>query len=147
MVIVAQRDDAGQHQEATYRSIQHELECRVNTAVAAPAADQEIGRYQHHFPENIEEEEVCRQEDANDATLQQQHEGHIVLDLLLDAERSSDTHECKEGGERNQQEANTIDAEAVVDAKRGNPGNLLVIEKRPVWRTSYYWRGRRHVCL
>src|SRR2546423_14234439 len=41
VVIVAQRDDAGQHQEATYRSIQHELECCVDTAVGAPPAQPE----------------------------------------------------------------------------------------------------------
>src|SRR2546423_12711463 len=62
VVIVAQRDDAGQHQEATYRGIQHELECRVNTAVAPPPPNQEKKWDQQHLPEKKEKEKGGGQE-------------------------------------------------------------------------------------
>src|SRR2546423_7810895 len=85
LVKISQGDDARQHQQTAKRGIEHKLEGRVDTPLASPTANQEIGRNQHHFPENIEEEEIGGEEDADDATFEQQHKGHIVLDLLLDA--------------------------------------------------------------
>jgi len=69
LVIIPQRDDASQHQQATDGGIQHKLERRVDAILAAPRAEQQVGRDQHHFPENVEQEEVGREKHAQDAAL------------------------------------------------------------------------------
>ena len=133
LVKIPQGDDACQHQQAAQRGIEHELEGRVNTSLSAPTADQEIGRNQHHFPENIEEEEVGGEEDADDAAFKQQHEGHVVLDLLFNAKRRGDTDHCEEGCQSDQQETDTVNAEAIAYAYRRNPLQLLVEEEGTIW--------------
>src|SRR5579864_9255507 len=123
-MIVAQGYDPCQHQQAAYRCIQHKLNGGVDTTFATPTANEEIGRYEHQFPEDVEQKQIGGEEDADDATLQQQHEGHVILDLRLDAERCSDTDDSKQCRECHEQGADAIDAKAVVNTKGGNPREL-----------------------
>ena len=51
-------DDGGEHQDAAERRVQHELERRVDAALAAPDADDEEHRDQHRLPEQVEQEQV-----------------------------------------------------------------------------------------
>src|SRR2546421_1280505 len=94
LVIIAERDDTRQHEQATHGGIQHELDGRVYSSFTAPASNQEIGGNQHQLPENIEQEEIRGEEHTDNAAFQKQHKGHIVLDLLLDVERRSNTYYC-----------------------------------------------------
>ena len=74
-----QRQDSQQHQHRAGQRVQEKLDRRVQPAVAAPHADQEIHRHQHHFPEQVEEEEIERHENAQHAHLQQQEQNVVFL--------------------------------------------------------------------
>ena len=58
-VEVEQRD---QHQHRAEQRVEEELDRRVLVPRAAPDADQEVHRQEHDFPEDVEEEEVERDE-------------------------------------------------------------------------------------
>src|SRR2546428_6420636 len=129
-MIVANRDNACQHEQATNGCIQHKLEGCIDTTLATPTANQEIGRYQHHFPENVEQEEVGGEKDADDAALQEKHEGHVVFDLLVDAKRGGDADHRQECSEDYEQEADAINTQAVVDTESRNPCQPFIEVKR-----------------
>ena len=69
------RQDRKQHQHRTCQRVQEEFDRRIEPPLAAPDADQEIHRHEHHFPENVEEHEIERHENAEHARLQQQEAG------------------------------------------------------------------------
>src|SRR5260370_36116854 len=100
-MVVAQGNDASEHQQTANRSIEYELDCRIDPAFTSPASDQEICRNQHQFPENIEEEEGGGKKNAGDTTLQKQHKGHIILDLQVYTESSRSAYNCKQRSESN----------------------------------------------
>src|SRR5438128_10348405 len=64
LVEVAKGDDASQHEQAASRCKEHKFESGINTALASPTANQEVGWDQHHFPEDVEEEEVSGQKNT-----------------------------------------------------------------------------------
>src|SRR6267378_2260679 len=68
--IKVKRKDRQQHHHRASQRIEEELDSRIEPAVTAPHADQEIHRHEHHFPENVKEEEVQRKENADHACLQ-----------------------------------------------------------------------------
>jgi hypothetical protein len=73
--LVVDVDDRRQHQHRAGHGVEEELDGGVDAAVVAPDADQEVHRHQADFPEDVEEEQVLRQEDADQAEFQQQQEG------------------------------------------------------------------------
>src|SRR5215472_8971568 len=137
LVIVAQRNYSCQHQQAAYRGIEHKLDCCIDAAFTAPASYQQISRDQHQFPENVEQEEIGSQEDAYDTALQQQHESHVILSLLLDTERRSNAHHCQQARKHHEQKADAINTHAVIDTQDRNPGNILVKEKCTAWGIAW----------
>jgi hypothetical protein len=74
VVVEVERQDAEQHDDAADQGIEEELDRRVEAVGAAPDADEEIHRHQHHFPEQEEEQEVERHEGAEHPGLQHQQE-------------------------------------------------------------------------
>ncbi len=64
--------------------VQEELDGGVDAAVVAPDADQEVHRHQRDFPEHVEQEQVLRDEDADQAEFEQQQEREEFLDAVLD---------------------------------------------------------------
>ena len=78
-------DHRRQHQDASERGVQHELQRRVDAALSAPDADDQKQRNQHRLPEQIEDEKILRDERAEHRELQQKH--HRVKQLLLLADR------------------------------------------------------------
>ena len=69
-----QRD---QDEHAAEQRVEEELDGGILAARPAPDADEEVHRQQHHFPEDVEQEEVQRQERAEHARFQEQEE-HAV---------------------------------------------------------------------
>ena len=59
-----------EHQHAADQGEEEELDGGVLPPRAAPDADEEVHRQQHHFPEHVEEEEVQGHEDAQHARFQ-----------------------------------------------------------------------------
>ena len=67
---VEDRDD---HQQRADHRVDDELDRRVEPPLAAPDADDEVHRDQHHLPEDVEEEQVERDERAEHAGLEDEH--------------------------------------------------------------------------
>ena len=84
VVMEIEEQDAQQHQHGAEQRVEEELDGRVKFARAAPDADQQIHRDQHRFPENEEEEEIERHEDAEHAGLENQEPDVVFLDAVLD---------------------------------------------------------------
>ena len=80
MVMEIEEQDAQQHQHRASQGVEEKLDRGVKLARAAPDADQQVHRDQHGFPENEEEEEIERHEDAEHAGLQNQKPDVIFLD-------------------------------------------------------------------
>src|ERR1043165_9939024 len=83
-VPIIEKQDAEQHQHRAGQRVEEKLDCGVKLLRAAPDADQEVHRYQHYFPQDVEHEEVLGHEDAEHAGLQNQQKDVIFLDALLD---------------------------------------------------------------
>jgi hypothetical protein len=85
-----------------------------------------VHRHEHHFPEDVEQQEVERDEYADHAGLLKQQHGVVLLDAILDGVPTGEHRdESGQGGEHHQQHADAVDAEVVVDAERGDPFVLL----------------------
>ena len=76
-------DDRHQHEQATGHGEDDKLERGINAPRAAPHADEKIHRHQHHFPKNVEEKKIERDEGAEHAGFQKQHEDQIFFDFVL----------------------------------------------------------------
>ena len=75
-LIDSQPEDGKQHQDRACHRVQEELERRIDASWAAPDADQEVHRHQRELPEDVEQEQVLRDEYARHADFQQQEEDH-----------------------------------------------------------------------
>ena len=99
---------------------------RRGTAVAA---DQEVGRDQRRLEEHVEEEDVGRSEDADDQTLEREHQreerAHAPAGTVgvVPAGNDDDRHEDRR--HEDEREPDPVDADGVVDAQRLDPGVLL----------------------
>jgi hypothetical protein len=121
-----QVEDREQHQQARGQRVDEELERRVDPARPAPDADDEVHRHEHELPEDVEEEEVERDERAEHARFQHQHEEEVLLHALLHvAEREEDDDRREEGRKQHEEEAHAVDADHVLDAPLRHPLVLL----------------------
>jgi hypothetical protein len=117
-----QPDDRDQHQHAAGHRVEDELHRRVDAAVVAPHADEEIHRDEDEVPEHVEQEDIERREDAEHRRLEEQHEDREFLDLLVNALPSREERDRRqEPGEHDQHQADAVDAQVVLDAERRNP--------------------------
>src|SRR5712691_2732286 len=73
-----------QHGEAAHDGIDQEFERRIDPPTFAPGTDEEVERNQHRLPEDIEENQVERQQDAGGGGLQDEEQ----QDELLKARRA-----------------------------------------------------------
>jgi hypothetical protein len=125
-VHVGEREDRDQHQHAAGHRVEHELDGRVDALVVAPDPDEEIHRDEHRVPEHVEEEEVERDEDADHRRIEDEDQDRELLDLLVDAfprrEQRDGRQEC---GEHDEQQADAVDADVIVDRQRGRNVNPL----------------------
>src|SRR5579884_2471436 len=79
-------EDANEHQEATENRVDHKLRGRVDAPLLSPHANQEVHGNEHRLPEDEEEEEVERYEDAQNGRLQKQHEDEKGSEAVDDHE-------------------------------------------------------------
>ena len=145
VAVEVQHQDGDQHQHAAEQRVQEELDRRVFAPRAAPDADQEVHRQQHHFPEHVEQEEVERQEDAQHARFQQQEQDAVGLDVLVDRPARAHRQHADERRQHDQRKADAVEAHEVVDVERRNPGQREgVLHARPRRRrTGRVGAGRR----
>src|SRR6202021_1901052 len=77
---------------------------------------------EHHFPENVKENEIERHEDAEHAGLEQQKQDVVFLFALLNCGPRREDGNCAEDcGEHDQQEAEAVYAERVASADGRDP--------------------------
>ena len=118
-----QEEHAQQHEHGAQQGVEEELDGRVKPARAAPDSDQQIHRHQHGFPEDKEQEEVQRHEDAEHAGLQDQEPGIVFLDAILDPRPGREDRDGSEKrGQHDKQERDAINAKVIAGADGGNPG-------------------------
>ncbi len=127
-----ERDDREQHDDRARERVQEELDRGVELARAAPDADEEVHRHEHHFPEHVEQEEVERAEDADHPRLEEEEERVVLLLALRDRrERRVDGDEGEERREEDQERRDAVHAERVLRAEGGDPVVRLAEEEVP----------------
>src|SRR5665213_3390924 len=57
-IVYAEVDDRHQHEQRSKRRVYEELETRVDATLAAPDTDDQVHGYEHHFPHDVEEEQI-----------------------------------------------------------------------------------------
>src|SRR5690606_5819359 len=86
--------DADEYEGRAGDRVEHELGGRVLLAPRAPDGDQQEHREQFEFPEEKEEQEIERDEDADDRTGQEHEAGEVG------ARPNGDTERDEHGGDR-----------------------------------------------
>ncbi len=84
VMVEVEEQDAQQHQHRTGQRIKEEFNGGVEFARASPNADEQVHRDEHGFPEDEEEEEIQRHEDAEHARLQHEEPDVVLLHAVLD---------------------------------------------------------------
>ena len=121
-VEVKNRDD---HEQRADHRVDDELDGRVETTLTAPDPDDEVHRDEHHFPEDVEEEQVERGEGADHAGLEDEQRDDELAHLLVDREpraRDDDGHE--ERGEQDEPQRDAVDAQVKAHAQRLDPRDV-----------------------
>jgi hypothetical protein len=114
--------DRHQHQQRADERVQHELHRRVDAVRAAPDADDQVHRDQDQLPEDVEEEEVEGDEDADHADFEDQEGDHVLLHADLDRpEAGEDADPAQRRRQGDHQHAQAVDAQLVLDAERRDP--------------------------
>src|SRR6185436_18624375 len=88
--------------------------------------DQEVHRDEHRVPEDVEEEQVERDEDAEHRRLEGEQEEREQLDVLVDRlPRGEQRQRRQHPRQHDQEEADAVDAEVVGDAELRQPLAVL----------------------
>ena len=123
-------DRRDQHQQRADQRVDDHLQGRRRGTrsaldVAAPGAEEEVERDQHQVEEEDEEQQVLGQEGAQRRGLGDQHpEEEEVGPLLLAEGCERRPGRPDHRGEEDQEDVEAVDAEAVVDAEAGDPGDV-----------------------
>ncbi len=117
-----QIENRHEHQEAPEHRVERELDRRVDPPRTAPYADQQVHRHEHHFPKDVEEDEVEGEERAEHAGLEHEHEDHVLLHPSVNVTegREHDEHR-QERRQEHEEQAHAVDAEQVLNPEIGQP--------------------------
>ena len=122
---IKQYQQADEHEHRAAHGVEHEVECRLVTTLAAPATDEEEQRDQRQFPEQVEQRPVLGHEDAEHGGFQQQHQHEIPFRPLADAGRGEDADKAEQCRQQDHGEGNAVDAERIGGPEAWIPGGLL----------------------
>ena len=115
-------DDRGQHEDRRDHGVQEELDRGVNAPAMPPDADDQRHRNQRGFPEEVEEEQVERDEDANHRRLENQHQDEELFHLSVHRlPRNQNAQRREESGQHHQPHGDAVDPEVVVNVGMRNP--------------------------
>ena len=123
---VIERDDGHEHQQAAHRRVDEKLDRRVDATLAAPDSDQEEHRDQRCFKEQVEEQQVERNKDADHRRFKNEQKGVIRELSLLDrgpARQHCDRHQ--ERRQKNEPQADAIDAQVIARINQPDPAYVL----------------------
>src|SRR5580658_2763009 len=120
-----QPEDSHQHEHGRDHRIQKEFHRRVYLALVAEHPDQQRHGNQRRFPEEIEQEQIERSEDADQRGFQNQQNDEEFFNPVMDRfPRDQHAQRRQERGKQHQPQRNAVDTHVVVDVGAGNP--LLV---------------------
>src|ERR1700693_314805 len=99
--------------------------------IAAPDANQQEHRGQLYFPEQEEEQQIERHEDAHHACFQQQQQCHVFFDSWF-FPAAYDCQHSQQGIQNDHRQAQTVHAQEVINAE-----SETVCRKVNPWQV--YW--------
>src|SRR5207253_8376599 len=108
--------DRDQHGEATDDGVDQELQGCVNARALAPYSDQEVQGNQHCFPEDIEEDEIERQQDTGGGRLEDQQQQDELLQSRGGRAGHQDRDQEQQPVQPKEEQAQPIDSDVVTDA-------------------------------
>ncbi len=122
-----QHDHRREHQKRARHRVDDELDRRAEPPRAAPDADQDVQRQQHRLPEDVEEEQVLRGEDADDRGGQQQHQTEVSAGSgPAGPEGVSDRRRLHDHRQADEPERKAVHADVVRDVEVAEPVRPLV---------------------
>ena len=128
--------DRRQHEHGGNHGVHEEFYRGVDFAPVAVHSDQQRHRNQRGFPEEVEQEQIQRDEDADHRGFQHQQQDEEFLHPLMNrVPRNQHAQRCQERGQYHQPHGDSVHAQVVVNVGRGNPRRVkLVLESgnRPV---------------
>src|SRR3989441_9570164 len=113
--------DSDQHGKAAEDGVDQELEGRIDALALTPDPDQEVEGNQHRLPEDIEEDEIERQQDAGGGGLEDQQQQDELLQPRGGRAGYQDSDQKQQSVQSQEEEAQPIDPEVVADADRRHP--------------------------
>ena len=115
-------EDRHEHQQRADQRVEDELDRGVDAVGATPDADDQVHRDQYDLPEDVEEEEVEREEDAEHPCLQDEEANEVLLHAVLDRpEARQDADPAKQRGEHHECAGEAVNAKVVGDAEAWDP--------------------------
>ena len=121
-----QADDGDEHQDAPRHGVEHELDGGVDAPLVAPDPDEEVHRDEHRVPEDVEQEQVDRDEHAEHGGLEREHEEREELHALVHRlPRREQRQRRQKAGQHDQEQADAVDADEVLDPEHRHPGVRL----------------------
>ena len=128
---VVEPQDRHQHQDRAEHRVQNEFHRGVDAALVAPHADHEIHRDQHQFPEDEEEEQIERDENADHGRLDHQQRDEEALHVFVDRFPGAENGDRREErGEQDEKQADAVHAEVVVNGLADPVVNFLELIAR-----------------
>ena len=123
---VVQVDYRAQHEHGPGEGVQEKLDGGVDAPVMAPDSDQEVHGDQGNFPEHVEQEQVERNEDADQPEFEQDQKGEELFDAMVDGlPRHQNRNRREEGGQQHQPERQAVQADVVVNRRRRDPDAVV----------------------
>jgi NADPH-dependent 2,4-dienoyl-CoA reductase/sulfur reductase-like enzyme len=110
-------------------------------------SDKEVHRYQHGFPEDVEENKVESAENANQPCLQHKKEDHELFESRLRSARVAHAQYHQEGGQEDKQEANAVYAHLIADVHIAYANPTPIFDILNVPPDSLHIRGEARVEL
>jgi len=125
--------DRAEHQDGAEERVEEELERRLDAVRASPDPDHHVHRDEHQLPEDVEEEEVHRDERAHHRALEQeQREAPVLQPRLERPERRVRRDRHDDAGEQQQPERDPVDRDVIANAELRHPRDVLVeVEPAP----------------
>ena len=119
-------EDRHEHQERANEGIEDELDRRVDAVGPTPDADDQIHRHEHNLPEDVEEEEVERQEDTEHPGLEDKEADEVFLHAGLNRTKArEDADPTQQRRQDNECAREPVNTKVIGDAERWDPRELL----------------------
>ncbi len=118
--------DGDKHQRAAGEGVEEKLDAGVDATRPAPLADDEVHRDQAGLPEQVKENQVQGDEDADDGGFHQQEKEIVAAGVGVNALPGIEHDERREKcSEQDQPEADAVHAQVVLNLGVGEPGVLF----------------------